>query len=340
MSATAPLGYGQGRDVVTLSDGRELKGVVTAQRFDRVELKLSSGMSTSLSWESVEAVDFHAPRPYAEGVAYEEMGLAQEAIRAFSEARALESLRRPLKQEVLYRLARLRDELGDREGALRDYGELVSEFPRGRYLGSATRHLVLGLLARGQAADANLALDGVQRTTADSERLSVEVTLLRGLVAQALGRHEEARDLLEPLRESAVLEAPDRARAALAIARALEGDGERDKALKQYQVLVELAEAPPVVYAAAWNGLADAALEEGVGGRDPERLMQALFAYLRGVVQYLPEGSEPRDEHRRSLAGAAQCFEYLAQLSTEPDERLSHRRRAAELRRQLAAADD
>jgi tetratricopeptide (TPR) repeat protein len=342
MLSTVPSAHAQGRDTVRLTDGRELQGLVTSQRFDRVDLSMRSGMSTSLRWNDVESIDFFAPRAFAEGLTYESMGLHDKASASFLEARDLDGLRRPLKQEVLYHLARLRAALGDKHGSLANYRALVSEFPRGRYLGQATRGLVVGLLAEGKADDARAVLDEVEpavTANGSAERLAAEITLLRGLVMQAQSPGEKARLLFERASASAALDSSDHARAALGIARALGVEGQNDAALMGYRNVVEMEGAPEYVLASAWNGLADAALEQGRSGRDAERITQALFGYLRGVVLYLPERAEPRDEYRRALAGAAQCFEYLSQLATNTDDKLLNRRRAEELRHRLDADD-
>ncbi len=124
------------------------------------------------------------------------------------------------------------------------------------------------------------------------------------------------------------------ARCRLGVARCLRGEGRVADATAR---LHELAQTEPEVLAGAWNDLADLSLDAGVGKRDGDAIRIALYSYLRGVVQYAPADRGRSPEHRRALAGAAQAFEYEAQLATDPEVKQLARRRAAELRQQLRA---
>jgi tetratricopeptide (TPR) repeat protein len=165
-------------------------------------------------------------------------------------------------------------------------------------------------------------------------RLVAEIGLLRAKVCQARGLVDEARTWFEASESNEALDSSQRAAATLGAARALQLQGHSDEANGRLRELVE-QEAPPLVHAGAWNDLADVALEEGRQRRDADRITDALYGYLRGVVLYLPQPGESTVEHRRALAGAAQCFEYLSQLAEDLDEKSLNRRRAADLRDRL-----
>jgi hypothetical protein len=59
--------------------------------------------------------------------------------------------------------------------------------------------------------------------------------------------------------------------------------------------------------------------EKGAKARDADQITEALYAYLRGVVQYVPAVGEPQDQYERALAGSARCFKHLAELETNKD---------------------
>jgi hypothetical protein len=71
--------------------------------------------------------------------------------------------------------------------------------------------------------------------------------------------------------------------------------------------------------AGAWNGLGDLMLDEGrkgAGGKpDPDKITDALYCYLRGVVQYIPLPGESSAEYERAMFYSAKCFDYLGQLA-------------------------
>jgi hypothetical protein len=66
-------------------------------------------------------------------------------------------------------------------------------------------------------------------------------------------------------------------------------------------------------------GLGDLLVEQGGKARNIDQLIDALYAYLRGVVQYVPAAGEPQGEYERALAGSARCFKLISQLETNKD---------------------
>lgn len=334
---TSGSAWAQGDDLLRMKDGRELRGRVVSERFDRLNFSMRRGASTSIDWNDVADIDYHAPQPYSDAVALHSAGLWKDALDAFSTVREIKDLRRPLQQETLYYVALLRKQLGDLQGATDGFRELLEDFPTGRYLRQATRGLVLGLLAQGQTDDAAAVIGRVEsdaKTLLSDDRLAAEVVLLHGKVAQAQGRLEEARSRFADAEANPALQPWDRADASLGVARILEATGESEAAEQRYRNIVE-GDASPLVLAAAWNHLADVRLEAGRQARDASLITDALYGYLRGVVLYVPQAGDSHDEFHRALAGAAQCFEYLSQLATDPKEKALNRRRAADLRQRL-----
>ena len=327
----------QGDDLLKMKDGRDLRGRIVAERFDRIEISTRRGASTSVPWEQVADIEYHAPQTYSDAVSLHTAGLWKEALDAFSEVREIKGLRRPLQQETLYAMALLRQRLGDPQGATDAFRELLEGFPSGRYVRQATRGLVLGLLRLGRPDEAAAMLDQVEsgaKLLPSDQGLACDFALLGGHVAWAQGRWEEAHRRFTDAEACPELLPAERAEASLGLARALEATGQPKAADRRYRDLVE-RDAPPLVLAAAWNHLADNGLEAGRQARDAGRITEALYAYLRGVVLYVPKAGDSREEYHRALAGAAQCFESLSQLATASEDKELQRRRAADLRRRL-----
>src|SRR5262249_50456087 len=87
------------------------------------------------------------------------------------------------------------------------------------------------------------------------------------------------------------------------------------------------ADGAPELLSAAWNGLADLLLDQGKQKRDADTLLEELYAYLRGVVQYPPLAGAPTDEHERAIFGSSECFRYLAQLEKDKDRQAVYQQR-------------
>jgi hypothetical protein len=70
--------------------------------------------------------------------------------------------------------------------------------------------------------------------------------------------------------------------------------------------------------------------QAGVARPDAETITTALFAYLRGVVLYVPLGGEPTREHERAIRGAADCFKALSEIEKDADRKKANGLRARE----------
>ena len=64
------------------------------------------------------------------------------------------------------------------------------------------------------------------------------------------------------------------------------------------------------------------------GKGDAEKITDALYCYLRGVVQYPPLPGDSTLEHERAIAGAAQCFRFLSQIDSKAEGKRANKDRA------------
>src|SRR4029453_8592289 len=122
--------------------------------------------------------------------------------------------------------------------------------------------------------------------------------------------------------------------AKVALARCAQRAGRTNDAQTQYREIVKL-EAPNDVLAGAWNGLGEIALAEGSSKRSQDDLRYALFAFLRGVVQYVPERGGSTEEYERALAGASKAFKALGEVYTDANKKKQFQARSAQCSEQL-----
>jgi len=104
--------------------------------------------------------------------------------------------------------------------------------------------------------------------------------------------------------------------AKVGMARVDDANGQPEAAVSAYRAIIDQSQANEVL-AGAWNGLAKVALRDGVKSKSGDKLMDALFMFLRGVVEFAPSPGEGTGEYERALAGAAEVFRQLAELETD-----------------------
>jgi len=334
--ATAPGAKAQTGDLIRFQGGEELRGRVSAQRLDGLVVSIRSGRATTFPWSEVASVEYDGPPTFDEAVRFDSAGMTDEALRRYGELVADKGLRGPLRQESLVRLARLERRSARWDRALQHYQDLADGFPQGRYLLEAAEGIVECDLHLADPAAAGRALDRIEAALGRDARFASVANLLRAEIGEAQGRLDEARGRYEQAENDERLETAGRETATLGLGRCLQAQGRLAEAESRYRDLVRRGSSSHVL-AGAWNGLGDLALSAGRKARDPGRIEQALFAYMRGVVLYTPDEGEPGAESRRATEGAAQCYESLAQLASDPGQRKLDRRRAGDLRARLTA---
>jgi hypothetical protein len=124
--------------------------------------------------------------------------------------------------------------------------------------------------------------------------------------------------------------------AKLALGRCAQRANRVKEAQDKFRELVAM-DAPNDVLAGAWNGLGDLALAEGTSKRAQDDLRAALFAYLRGVVLYVPERGGTTDEYERALAGSARAFRAVGELENDAARKKQFLSRAQQRQQQLEA---
>lgn len=329
----------QQSDVIRCRDGSEVKGRIEAESWRGVEVDVRKGVKRTLGWDEVAAIDWADATAFEKAEDDAKAGRVDEAIATLAPLAKGTRLRGPLRQEVLFTLARLQQRRGKVDDALAGWRDLLASFPDGRYRDDAAEGLVDGLLAKGDPAGASTTLDslvGSAKGTEAGAHLDSVAGALRGRILESQKRFTDARTAYEAALHDSKLDADLAARARLGSARCLLAEGKKEPARAAFRDLVA-REAPNDVLAGAWNGLADFALDDGVARRDPAQIEVALFSYMRGVVQYKPAEGERSPENDRAISGAAKSFEYLAELAKDPDVKKLNHQRAELMKRRLTA---
>ena len=333
-------GVGQAQDKIILKDGKERTGVkILSEDYDRVRFQVGQAAST-LKWTEVDSIRYSNAPKYDKAIETVVGGKAAEAVPLLEAVLAEDKLRPPLRHGALYHLGLAQQKLGKTDEAVATYEKLLTEFPTSRYLFTVSTNLLAMLSAKGDLDRASKILDTTlanARTSESDSSLQAGFDLLRAKVFELQKKLPDAERTYE--RAANATDAPPElvASAKLGLARCAQQAGRTSDAEKKYRDIVGL-DAPNEVLAGAWNGIGDIALAAATSKRDPEGLRLAMFAYLRGVVLYVPgRGGGPTEEHERALAGASKAFKAIGELETDAELKRLFLDRAKKQRDQLVA---
>lgn len=335
-SRTAPANAQEESDTIRMADGKTQSAKIQTEDFKGLVIALEKGQS-ALPWKSVRSIQYGGAPEFSRAAEAFASGNFELAIEAFSAVAEEPKQRQPIRQQALFHVALGKHRLGDFDGARDGYLAIVSAYPKGRFLLSAVRGLVSIGLASEKPAESEKPIDDA---IAAAKAAGLDPGSLAELSIVAARLREESGDAARTKETYATAEkapglSPDAVQLAkIGQARCLAAE---DKSKEAESILrqVVTTDTAPSVLAAAWNALGSVATEEGRKKRDAQRLYEGLFAYLRGVVQYVPAPNEPTDEHERALAGAVKCFKFIAEIETKADKKKTYAERSRERAEQL-----
>jgi tetratricopeptide (TPR) repeat protein len=326
------------RDTVTLKTGETQEVVVTSADYDAVNYKMiGKDVQSRFKWPEVQNVRYGSAADLYRAVDAMNAGKVQDAATALDKLAGDAKLRPVVRQEVLFTQGLAARRLGDVDKAIGAWRELLKSFPKSRYLIATGGNLMGALLSKGDVGGASKTLDDL---TAAAKTAGLDAAaqnsfgLLRARILLEQKKYAEAQNSFAQVASASGISPDVVTQAKYGLAFCAQMQGKTADAEKSYRELTT-ADAENTVLAGAWNGLGDLALEIGRSKRDPEKLRDALFCYLRGVVLYGPTQEETTDEHERALAGAANAFESLGQLETNAENKKTLIARAREKRSQL-----
>jgi tetratricopeptide (TPR) repeat protein len=327
-------------DTVVLRDGTTKSGKIQASEAAGVTLLVGKKSETT-PWSAVASLQYGGARDLDVARQAIAEGKRDEGIAALEKLAADKKMRAPLHQEVQFELARAHQAKGDADKALAGWRDLLKSHPNGRYLVSGGYWLTLALIARNDPGGALRAVDELTTDARGANADANSVTaldLLRGRALESQKKWSDAQAAYERVAAAKEMPADLVAMAQLGAARAVQGAGKKDDAVKRYKDLLA-RRPPPVVSAGAWNGLGDVALEAATPKKEVDGLEEALLAYLHGVVLDTPAPAEPTEELERALAGTVKTLQLLADAENNKERKAALldrvQRRREEFRKQF-----
>ncbi|MBL8861843.1 MAG: hypothetical protein JNK02_07500 [Planctomycetes bacterium] len=326
------------RDVVNLRNGQSEIGRIKSEDFAGLEIDPPRGETKRVAWADVAPGGITYADPEWQAVAdLIATSKFAEALAPLEELKADTKRRAPIRQNALYFHAFALQRTGQADAALAGYKELATAFPKSRYLMQAGEGLVTILGAKKDFAGAARLLDDM--AAAADASFAPAAGVLKGRLFEEQKDWAKASAAYGVAARASGVTPIVQLQAELGEARALAAQNKKTEAETALRKLVS-KDGPNHLMAGVWNGLADLAQERARaannGKGDAEQLIDALYMYLRGVVQYAPLPGDPMTEYKRSLQGSIAVFDALAQVDTVADRKRMYQQRAAQRREQLA----
>lgn len=320
----APM-LAQAQDTVKLRNGTTETGRIEAENYDALQFKAKKGKDgkeekmLKLPWSEVAGVEYSGAVEFNQAVNQLNSGNLAQAMPKLQSLVSGNTLRKELKPAAMFQLASALQRSGKFAEASAMMLELVKGNPKSRFLVPAIRAIVDCQLAAGDIAGGMTAVDAaIQAATEGGVENSYVLSfdLFRGLLLEA--KKEAVTAKVKFQSAAGVSNGPTNLTnlAKLGLARCEQAEGKLDPARTAFRGLID-QQLGNEVMGGAWNSLADMSLADGVKAKKAEMITDALFMYLRSVVEFAPIQGESTGEYERGLAGAAQAFAKLAEVETD-----------------------
>lgn len=341
-AAIALCGSAWAQDVVKLKDGKEEQGRVKSAEYDGVAVE-AKGQSKTIEWAQVASITFKdPPAEYESGREAFEGARYDDAIAAYEKLRSDAKLRAPIRQDGFYYVAASQLAKGSWDEAITALDALRKEYPKSRYLMEVGEGYLTAYSAKKDYAGAQKALDSLANdsvTAGVPAGFNATISFLKGRLLEDQNKITEAAAAYGVAEKAAGVSLIVQQQSRLGQGRCLLAQKKYSDAEALFRKLTS-EDAPNLVLAGAWNGIADTWVEDAKNKSDAEqaeKLLDAAYAYMRGVVQYGPGPGETVREYKRSLMGSVKAFQALAQVEKNKERQELYRRRAAERKAALDA---
>jgi tetratricopeptide (TPR) repeat protein len=326
VAALASSAAAQEKDTILLKDGKSEIGLIKSEEYAGISFNPSKGPARTVEWKEVApggityggSPEFQSARDALDG------GKFAEALPKLEELASDAKLRAVLRQNAQYYAATIYQRQGDYDKAIEGYKKLVADFPKSRWLMEVGENLVVCHMAKKDVAAAGKALDelsGAATAAGVESGFNSAVNVLKGRFYEEQGKFPEAQAAFGVVEKASGVSQGIVQQARLGQARCMVALNKKTDAEALFRNLTK-EDAPNHVLAGAWNGIGDLTLEEGRKNQgDPDKLLDALYDYLRGVVQYAPLPGESVIEYKRALKNSAEVFKFISELEKKNTDR-------------------
>lgn len=323
------------QDTVTLKDGKTEQGRVKSADYDGVVVE-AKGAAKTIEWSQVASIAYKdPPEEYVAGIDAYSQQKWDDAIASFDKLKSDSKARGPIRQDALYYTGAAHLSKGNWDGVVATFDVLRKDFPKGRYMLEIGEGYVTAFSAKKDYAAAQKMLDTMNTDAATSglgQGFSATISLLKGRLLEDQGKIPEAAAAYGVAEKTTGAAPLVQQQARLGQGRCLLHQKKGSDAEAIFRKLTG-EDAPNIVLAGAWNGLGDIWKQDALAKTESEqveKLYDAAYAYMRGVVQFGPGPGESAREYRRSLQGAADTFKGLVAVEKNAEKKKVYQARYQE----------
>jgi tetratricopeptide (TPR) repeat protein len=308
------------QDIVRLRNGNADSGTIESEDYQVLSLKSTKDKKTNRhSWDDIVEVTYGNSVDYLAAIKMVNGGNASGGAAKLLQLAAGEKLRKDLKPNALFFAAAALQRAGNLKDAITNYNELVKAYPKNAHLRNAAKGVVDCRIASGEAEMGLTDLQAIQKTAKDAgvdDLYLGTFEVFAGRLLEAQKKMVEAKLKFELVAANRGISPALTAEAKLGIARCSQAEGQPAKALEIYKQIIDQALGNEVL-AGAWNGMGDIARDEASKAKNADKMIDALYMYLRGVVEFAPAPGEGTAEFERAIAGSAAAFKALSELESD-----------------------
>jgi len=330
----------QEKDSIQFKDGKSETGLIKSEEYSGVTFNPSKGAARTVEWKEIapNGITYSGSAEFLSAKDAYDGGKFADALTKLEEVLGDAKLRAVLKQNAEYYVATIHQRGGEYDKAIESYKKLSADFPKSRWLMEIGEGLVACYVAKKDVAGAGKALDelsGAATTAGVEASFNSAVNVLKGRLFEEQKKFPEAQAAYGVVSKASGVPVAISQQARLGEARCMVALNKKSDAETAFRALTK-EDAPNAVLAGAWNGIADLMVEDARAHQnDGDKLLDALFCYLRGVVQYAPLPGEPYIEYKRSLRGAADVCKFISQVEKNADRKKLYGQRALEREEQF-----
>jgi len=324
-------------DIVKLRNGNQDSGTIESESYKELAIKSVKDHKTNrYPTEDVAEVSYGGSPEYT--AAYKQVAGGNLAgAQRLAQLAGSDKLRKEIKPHALFYAAAAQQRAGNQKDALALYLELAKQFPSSSHLRQVAKAIVDCRIAGGEAAAGSSDLDALMKAAREAgvdDLFLSTLEVYNGRLLETQKKMVEAKVKYEQVAAVRNISPKLTAEAKLGVARCSQAEGQTQKAAEIYNQLKD-QDVGNEVLAGAWNGLADIARDEAMKAKSAEKLLDTLFMYLRGVVEFAPAAGEGTTEYERSLAGSVTVFKALADGEADAAKKKIWTDRARERQNQL-----
>jgi tetratricopeptide (TPR) repeat protein len=314
LASSALAASAQYIDSITMS-GKSVDGEVQKETYKEVTIVLKDGGTINADLKQVSDIAWDPtgiPAAFDNAKKLQDARDYKAAIVQWNKCTG-NSVRKVLQQHVFFNLAKCQQLDQDFGAATASYQSLLKTYPDSKYLSQIYPGLVECAFHSGKLPDA---LTVIKEALAKAKELGMDedftgdMKLREAMIYERQKQYGPAGGAYQSLISHKTPKIAFSAQVGIGRLAVISKDFDKAK-ITMEKVIRDCEPAYRMVLAGAYNGLGD--YYWSTADKNAANVKEALFCYMRTAVLYLPDSTEPVDEHERGMYMSAKCLKKLAE---------------------------